>query len=70
MYLFLLIINSVSSSIVGKFSLAFFLETLVISSAVLLPIKSPVASAVFRIALFDVVFYASVADFLAVSISF
>ena len=47
-----------------------FLEILVISSAILLPIKSPVASAVFWIALFEAVFIASVVDFLALSISF
>ena len=40
---------------------------LVILSAILLPIKSPVASAVFWIALFDAVFIASVVDFLALS---
>ena len=40
-----------------------FLETLVILSAILLPIKSTVASAVFWIALFAAVFIASVADF-------
>ena len=43
---------------------------LVILPAILLPIKSPVASVVFRIALFDAVFNASVIDFLAVSIIF
>ena len=43
---------------------------LVILSAMLLPIKSPVASAVFCIALFEAVFNASVVDFLAVSIRF
>ena len=42
----------------------------VILSAIVLPIKSPVASPVFRIALFEAVFIASVADFLAVSTSF
>ena len=46
------------------------METLVILSAILLPIKSPVSSAVFRIALFETVFIASVADFLAPSTSF
>ena len=40
-----------------------FLETLVILSAILLPIKSTVASAVFWIALFAAVFITSVADF-------
>ena len=38
-------------------------ETPVILSAILLPIKSPVASAVFWIALFEAVFIASVVDF-------
>ena len=47
-----------------------FSDTLVILSAVLLPIKSPVASAVFWIALFEAVFIASVADFLVLSRSF
>ena len=42
-------------------------ETLVILSAILLPIKSPVASAVFSIALFEAVFIASAVDFLALS---
>ena len=37
---------------------------LVILSAILLPMKSPVASALFWIALFDAVFIASVAEFL------
>ena len=40
-----------------------FFETLVILSAILLPIKSPVASAVFWIALFEPVFIVSVVDF-------
>ena len=47
-----------------------FFETLVILSAISLPIKSPVASAVFWIALFEAVFIASVVDILAVSRSF
>ena len=51
-------------------SLADFFETLVILSAILLPIKSPVAFAVFWIALFDAVFIASVVGFLALSRSF
>ena len=46
------------------------LETLVILSAILLPIKSLVASAVFWIALFEAVYIASVADFFALSRSF
>ena len=44
-------------------SLVDFFEALVILSAILLPIKSPVASAVFWIALFDAAFIASVVDF-------
>ena len=44
-------------------SLVGFFETLVILSEILLPIKSPVASAVFWIALFEAVFVASVVDF-------
>ena len=47
-----------------------FLEALVILSPILLPIKLPVASAVFWIALFEAVFIASVVDFLAVSRTF
>ena len=43
---------------------------LVILPAILLPIKSPVASAAFWIALFDAVFIASVVDFPALSRSF
>ena len=43
---------------------------LVILSVVLLSIKSPVASAVFWIALFDAVFIASVVDVLSLSIDF
>ena len=39
---------------VGSFSEGF--QTLIISSAILLPIKSPVASTVFWIALFEAVF--------------
>ena len=62
MYL-LLVVNSISLSIVGKFLLDFLVALPVILSAILLPIKSPVASADFCIALFDAVFNASVADF-------
>ena len=43
---------------------------LVILSEILLPIKSPVASAVFWIVLFDIAFIASIVDFLAVPIIF
>ena len=71
MYLFLWVVISTSCSYVSSLlcnSLAdFFFETLVILSAILLPIKSPVASAVFWIALFDAVFIASVVVFLALS---
>ena len=70
MYLLLGVTLSTSSSTVSSFgnSLAyFFFETLVILSAILLPIQSPVASAVFLIALFDGVFIASVVDFLVLS---
>ena len=45
-------------------------ETLVILSAILLPIKPPVASAVFWIAFFEVVFIASVVYFFALSRGF
>ena len=45
-------------------------ELLVISSAILLPIKSPVAFAVFSFPLFKGVFVASIVDFLALSISY
>ena len=57
MYLFLGVALSTSTS-VSSFgnSLVDFFETLVILSAILLPIKSPVAFAVFWIALFDAVF--------------
>ena len=68
MYLFLWVANFTSSS--SLLLLDFFFETLVILSAILLPIKSPVASAVFWIALFDAVFIASAVDFLALSRSF
>ena len=47
-----------------------FLETLVILSAILLPMKSPVASAVFFIALFEEVFIPSVVGFFVLSRSF
>ena len=67
-YLFLWVVISTSSSFDNY--LLDFLETLVILSAILLPIKSPVASAVFWTALFEAVFIASVVDFLTVSRSF
>ena len=66
MYLFLWVVISTSSSVSSLLG-DFFFEILVILSAVLLPIKSPVASAVYWIALFDDVFIASVVDFLALS---
>ena len=43
---------------------------LIFLSAILLPIKSPVASAVFWIAVFEAIFIASVVDFLALSTRF
>ena len=54
MYLFLVVALSTSTS-VSLFCNFFadFFETLVILSAILLPIKSPVASVVFQIFLFD-----------------
>ena len=45
----------------------YIFETLVISSAILLPFKSPIPSAVFYIALSEAVFTASVVDFFALS---
>ena len=47
-----------------------FSETLVILSPILLQIKSPVASAVFWITLYEALFIASAADFFALSRSF
>ena len=62
------------SLLASSFSECNFLEDLfeafVILSEILLPIKWPVASEVFWIALFEVVFIASVVDFLAVWRSF
>ena len=66
MYLFLWVVIFASAfSFVWSFgnSLVDFFETLAILSALLLPIKSPGASAVFWIALFDAAFIASVVDF-------
>ena len=64
MYLFLWVVNSASSLLLLLLLLLLgFFETLVILSAILLPIKSPVASAVFWIALFDAVFMEPVVDF-------
>ena len=82
MYLFLWVVNSASSllllllslllslSLLSLLSLDGFLDTLVILSAILLPIKSPVASAVFLFTLFQAVFITSVVDFSALSRSF
>ena len=66
MDLFLRVALSTSTSVssLGNY-LADFFETLVILSAILLPIKSAVASAVFWITFFDAVIIASVVDFLA-----
>ena len=66
MFFMLVISTSSSISSFGN-TLSDFFETLVILSAILLPIKSPVASAIFWIALFQAVFIVSVVDFLAVS---
>ena len=54
--------NSLLALSFSKFLEDFF-ETLVVLSATLLPIESPVASAAFWIALFEAVFIASVVDF-------
>ena len=71
MYLFFGVTLTTSSS-VSLFcnSFADFFEALVILSAIFLPIKSPVASAVFWIALFKAALIASSADFLALSRNF
>ena len=71
MYLFLEVVLSKSAS-VSSFgnSLVANFETLVILSAISLPIKSSVVSAIFWIALFEAVFIASVVDFLALSRSY
>ena len=58
-------IFSVSFLTVSELLCDDFLETFVILSANLLPIESPVASAAFRIALFEAVLSASAADHLA-----
>ena len=59
------------SSLFGDLNFAEdFFETLVISSVILLRIKSPLTSAVFWIALFEAVFIASVVDFFALPKSF
>ena len=63
MYLFLVVAISTSISSFGNSFVEFFFETLVTLSAILLPIKSPLASAVFWIALFDAVFIGSATDF-------
>ena len=51
-------------------SLAGFFEMPVILAAIKLPTRSPLASAVFLIALLLAIFHASVADFLTLSRSF
>ena len=56
---------NISSSFVSELTCGEFFDTFVILSAILLPIKSPFASAVFWIALFETVLIASVADCLA-----
>ena len=61
MCLFLWVVNSTPSLLL--LTLDGFLDILVILSAILLPIKSPVASAIFWIALFEAVVIASVVDF-------
>ena len=71
MYLSFGVSDSSLSSLFGDRNFAEdFFETLVISSAILLRIKSPLTSAVFWIALFEAVFIASVVDFFALSKSF
>ena len=70
MYLFLWVVISTISLLLLLLLLEGVFEKLVILSANLLPIKSPVASAVFLISLFEAVFFASVVDFLALSRSF
>ena len=63
-YLFLGVAFSTSTSVLLFCnSFADFFETLVILSAILLPIKSAVVSAAFWIAGFDAVFIASFVDF-------
>ena len=65
MYLFLGLAISTSFSFVSTLlcnSLEGFFETLVILSAILLLIKSPVVSAVFWIAFFEAAFIPSVVD--------
>ena len=62
-YLFVWVVISTSSSLSRDSFVDFLFETLVILSAISLPIKSPVASAVFWIALFEAVFIASIVDF-------
>ena len=73
MYLFLWVVNSTSSLLLLLLLLLLldgFLETLVILSAILLPVKSPVASAVLWVALLDAVFIESVVELLALLRSF
>ena len=73
MYLFLWVVISTISLLLLLLLLLLLegvIEKLGILSANLLPIKSPVASAVFLISLFEAVFFASVVDFLSLSRSF
>ena len=71
---FLLVLVSLSSSLFCNLlecnSVEDFFETFIILSTILLPVKSPVASAVLWIVLYEAVFTASVVDFFAPSRSF
>ena len=60
---FVIFISSLASLFSECSSREDFLEIFVILPAILLPIKSPVVSAVFGIALFKAIFFASVVDF-------
>ena len=73
MYLFLCVVNYTRSLLLLFLFLLFLLLLLLLLldfSAILLTIKSPAASAIFWIALFEAVLVASVGDFLALSRSF
>ena len=56
--------TSISSSVAPELFLGEVFETVVILSAILFPIKSPVASAIFVIGIFEAILSASVADLL------
>ena len=56
---------SISSSFVTELCFGEVYETLVILSAILLPVKSPIASLVFLVVLFEAVLSVSVGDCLA-----